>query len=120
MPLLLSGEKEAEDVSGPGGRRKSLKRLETAKEIQGKPSHCLGLPLHGLGPAWLNLVRLGPASRTFLAPSREGWMAGPRPSRGHASSAMTMDGRYELMTEGWAGRWKARLFRGLSGRGIQG
>src|SRR5208282_5929589 len=39
MPLLLSGEKEAEDVSGPGGRRKSLKRLETAKEIQGKPSH---------------------------------------------------------------------------------
>jgi hypothetical protein len=52
---LLNGERGAEDISGPGGRRKSLKRLNPDKEIQGKPSLFLGLSLRGLGPVWLNL-----------------------------------------------------------------
>jgi hypothetical protein len=29
---------EGKDYSGPGGRRNPLKRLDSAKEIQGKPS----------------------------------------------------------------------------------
>src|SRR5271155_3917197 len=53
--VLLNGERGAEDISGPGGPRKSLKRLNSDKEIQGKPSRFLGLSLRGLGPAWLNL-----------------------------------------------------------------
>ncbi len=57
--VLLNGRGGAENNFGPGGRRKPLKRLETAKKIQGKPSLFLGLFLRGLGPAWLNLVRLG-------------------------------------------------------------
>src|SRR5271163_940246 len=62
-PVLLSGERGAEDISGPGGPRKSLKRLNSDKEIQGKPSLVLGFSLGWLGPAWLNLdsawIRLG-------------------------------------------------------------
>src|SRR5271169_2505459 len=64
--VLLDGERGAEDISGPGGPRKSLKRLNSDKEIQGKPSHLLGLSLRGLGPIWLNLdsawIGLGPIS----------------------------------------------------------
>src|SRR5271156_4083030 len=67
MPLQLSAserERGAEDISGPGGPRKSLKRLNSDKEIQGKPSRFLGLSLCRLGPAWLNLdsawIGLGP------------------------------------------------------------
>ena len=61
-------ERGAENISGPGGPRKSLKRLKTAKEIQGKPSRFLGLSLRRLGPIWLNLdsawIGLG-ASSTY-------------------------------------------------------
>ena len=64
--VLLNEERGAENISGPGGPRKSLKRLETAKEIQGKPSLVLGFSLGRLGPAWLDLdsawIRLGPIS----------------------------------------------------------
>src|SRR5271170_4770439 len=64
--VLLDGERGAEDISGPGGPRKSLKRLNSDKEIQGKPSHLFGLSLRGLGPIWLNLdsawIGLGPIS----------------------------------------------------------
>src|SRR5271156_424780 len=69
--VLLSGGRGAENISGPGGPRKSLKRLNSDKEIQGKPSHLFGLSLRGLGPIWLNLdsawIGLGPIStRTIL------------------------------------------------------
>src|SRR5271155_4742835 len=53
--VLLNGESGVEDISGPGGPRKSLKRLNSHKEIQGKPSRFLGLSLRGLGPIWPNL-----------------------------------------------------------------
>jgi hypothetical protein len=53
------GERGAENILGPGGLRKSLKRLSSDKEIQGKPSRFLGLSLRGLGPIWLNLVIFG-------------------------------------------------------------
>ena len=62
MPLQLwasEREKKAENVSTPGGRRKPLERLNSDKEIQGKPSLFLGLSLASLGPIWLNLVRFG-------------------------------------------------------------
>ncbi len=51
----LNGERGARDFFGPGGRSKSLKRLNPAKEIQGKPRLFLGFSLGWLGPAWLNL-----------------------------------------------------------------
>jgi hypothetical protein len=47
--VLLNAEKGAEDISGSGGRRKSLKRLNSDKEIQGKPNRFLDC-LCGLGP----------------------------------------------------------------------
>src|SRR5271155_2614166 len=53
--VLLNGERGAEDISGPGGPRKSLIRLNSDKEIQGKSSRFLGLSLSRLGPIWLNL-----------------------------------------------------------------
>src|SRR5271156_5870161 len=63
---LLNEERGAENISGPGGPRKSLIRLNSDKEIQGKPSRFLGFSLPGLGPAWLNLdsawIGLGPIS----------------------------------------------------------
>jgi hypothetical protein len=49
----------AENSFRPGGPRKSLKRLNSDKEIQGKPSRFLGNSLRRLGPIWLNLVRFG-------------------------------------------------------------
>jgi hypothetical protein len=42
MPIasaLLHGERGAKIISGPGGARKSLKRLNSDKEIQGKPRY---------------------------------------------------------------------------------
>src|SRR5271156_442120 len=64
--VLLNGESGVEDISGPGGPRKSLKGLHSDKEIQGKPSHLFGSSLRGLGPIWLNLdsawIGLGPIS----------------------------------------------------------
>ena len=51
----LNGESGAKDFFGPGGRSKSLKRLNPAKEIQGKPRLFLGFSLGWLGPAWLDL-----------------------------------------------------------------
>src|SRR5271169_2938942 len=56
--VLLNGERGAEDISGPGGPRKSLKGLNSDKEIQGKPSRFLGLSLRGLvrfGGIWIRL-----------------------------------------------------------------
>ena len=37
--VLPNREKGAKIISGPGGRRKSLKKLNTDKEIQGKPRY---------------------------------------------------------------------------------
>src|SRR5271170_636003 len=64
--VLLNEERGAENISGPGGPRKSLKGLNSDKEIQGKPSPLFGFSLRGLGPIWLNLdsawIGLGPIS----------------------------------------------------------
>jgi hypothetical protein len=62
---LLSGERRAENISGPGGRRKPLKRLNSDKENPRKTSRFLGLSLRGLGPIWLNLVRFGSGLAQF-------------------------------------------------------
>jgi hypothetical protein len=50
----LNAESGAKDFFGPGGRCKSLKRRNPAKEIKGKPSVFLGFSLGWLDPAWLN------------------------------------------------------------------
>jgi hypothetical protein len=54
-----AGRGGAEIIFGPGGRRKSLKRLKTDKEIQGKPSRFLGSILLRLGSIWLDLAKFG-------------------------------------------------------------
>jgi hypothetical protein len=51
----LNGESGPRDFFGPGGRSKSLKRLNPAMEIQGKPRLFLGFFLSWLVPAWLKL-----------------------------------------------------------------
>ena len=43
----------------PGGQRKSLKRLDSEKGIQGNPSLFLGFPLLGLGLILLELAKFG-------------------------------------------------------------
>jgi hypothetical protein len=83
--VLPNGGRGAEDISGPGGPRKFLKRLETDKEIQGKPSRFLGLSLPGLGPIWLNLdsawIGLGPISTCTIWKASTPIAAASRPAR---------------------------------------
>jgi hypothetical protein len=56
---FLNREKAVKIIFGPGGPRNSLKRLNSDKDIQGKPSRFLGLFLCGLGPIWLDSAKFG-------------------------------------------------------------
>ena len=56
--MALERERGAEDISGPGGPRKSLKRLNSDKEIQGQPSRFLG---NVFARAWPDLAEFGSA-----------------------------------------------------------
>jgi hypothetical protein len=59
LAQCFSARRGTKDFWGPGGRRNPLKRLNSAKEIQGKPRLFLGLPLGLLGPAWPSLAKFG-------------------------------------------------------------